>query len=174
MTHIPTLEEIRSEPDPTRKAILEAMLRIAEGRPLHVPIGANAIVALADEAQVKRHWLNGKHIDLRKRFKYIADNILQAPPDPPDDNQRVAQLNARIEELEALLQAAIEERNHWKTSAEIFIRAMNVQEVDLARRDKTITRLQRKLEEAKGAGQDEIGARRHRRQLPSNEPPDVG
>lgn len=167
MSHVPTLDEIRHEPDPVRKAVLEAMLRIIEERPLHVALGSVSVVALADEAQVKRHWLNQRHKDLRERFQFIAQNYID-PPQPVHEDERVAALEQQIRDLKESLASVTEERNNWKASAKIFVRAMNVQEVDLAHRDKVIVRLKRQLEEARGNGQiDEVSARRHRRPQPS-------
>lgn len=160
---VPTLTEIRKESDPVRKAILEAMLRISEERPLNVPVGAHSVVALAEEAQVKRHWLNQRHKDLRDRWLFIKDNYLE-PPEPVDEDERHAELLQEIEQLQARLQSVIEERDKWKASAQLFLRAMNVQEVDLASKSQTIDRLTRRLEraESRTAG-DEVAARRHRR-----------
>lgn len=160
---IPTLTEIRDESDPVRKAVLEAMLRISEDRPLHVPVGANSVVALAEEAQVKRHWLNQRHKDLRDRWLFIKDNYLE-PPEPADEDEHHAELLQEIAALKARLEAVTEERDKWKASAQLFLRAMNVQEVDIASKAQTIERLTRRLDraEARMAG-DEVAARRHRR-----------
>lgn len=160
---IPTLTEISEETDPVRKAILEAMLRIIEERPLQVQVGAHSVVALAQEAQIKRHWLTQRHTDLKDRFIFIKNNYLE-PPTPVDEDERQAALLQQISELETRLAAVIEERNKWKASAQLFIRSMNVQEVDLAAKAQTIERLTRRLEKAETlTSSDEIAARRHRR-----------
>jgi hypothetical protein len=166
MNQIPTGEEIRAERDPVRRAILEAMLRIAERRPLHIPIDQISVVGLADEAQIKRHWLNQRHKDLKERYLFIRDNYIDRP-EPVDEDERAAALQRRIGELEQRLAAIADERDNWKSTAELFVRAMNVQEVDLARRDTTIARLQRRLDAAlSSSGADEVAARRHRRTSP--------
>ncbi len=163
MSQVPTLEEVRAEPDQVRKAILEAILRVVEERPLHIEVGDYSVVGLADEAGVKRHWFNQRHKDLRERYQFIRDHFLDPPP-PVDEDARIEELLRRISVLEARLAEAAVERDHWKTSAELFVRAMNVQEVDLATRDTTIARLKRRLEAASNSsGVDEVGERRHRR-----------
>jgi hypothetical protein len=160
---LPTLTEISEETDPVRKAILEAMLRIIEERPLQIPVGAISVVALAKEAQIKRHWLTQRHTDLKERFIFIKNNYLE-PPNPVDEDERQAALLQQISELEARLAAVIDERNKWKASAQLFIRSMNVQEVDLAAKSQTIERLTRRLEKLESSSPtDEISVRRHRR-----------
>ena len=75
ITAKPTIEEISSEKDLIRKAILNAMLRIIEGRPLHATVGAFTVKALAAEAQIDRSVLYQKHPDLKDRFIYLRDHL---------------------------------------------------------------------------------------------------
>ncbi len=160
---VPTINEIRGEMDPIRKSILEAMLRISECRPLHVSPRAHSIIALAEEAQVKRHWLNQRHRDLRDRFVFLKENYLE-PPAPINEGELHADLIKEITDLQIRLEAVTKERDKWKASARLFLRVMNVQEVDLARSAQTINRITRRLERVQASQLgDEVAARRHRR-----------
>lgn len=161
----PTLDEIREEKDPIRKEILSAMRRISEGTPLRVPVGAYSVVSLAEEAQVKRHWLNQRHKDLRDRWAFIKDNYLE-PPTPADEDEQIVSLKQTIKDLKERVKTLKEERDNWKASAELFVRALNVQEVELSQRDTAIERLKKRLERATQAGTDDLTARRHRKQQP--------
>lgn len=161
----PTLDEIRDEKDPIRKEILSAMLRMSEGRPLRVPVGAYSDLALVEEAQVKRHWITQRHKDLKDRWKFIRDNHLE-PPAPVDVDERITALQQKIQKLEERVTFLKEDRDNWKTSAQLFVRALNVQEVELGKRDTTIEQLNKRLERATQAGTDDLTARRHRRQQP--------
>lgn len=161
MTAVPTLLEIDEEPDSVRKAILGAMMRIAQGRPLRVPVEARSVVALATEAEVKRYYLTHKNSDLRDRYNYIAKHVLAAPAPVPDADERVEKLKLTVDQVSSRLDDVRAERDHWEQTAKLFIRAMNVQEVQLAERDLTIRRLQKQLDDL-ASGQDELAARRHR------------
>lgn len=166
-TKTPTLDEIREEKDPIRKEILAAMRPISEGTPLRVPVGAYSVVSLAEEAQVKRHWLNQRHKDLRDRWAFIKDNYLE-PHVEPEENERIAELQSKVHDLEQRLSRVQEERDNWKASAQLFIRALNVQEVELGKRDTVIARLNKRLERAADGQLDDLSARRHKRHLPDS------
>ena len=162
---IPTPDEVRAEQDPIRKSILGAILRICENRPLNVEPGSRSVVALAEEAGVKRHWLNQRHRDLRERFVFIRETLLE-PVQPDDTDDRYLELQAQIDELKRRCDQVANERDKWKYSAQLFVRAMNVQEVELGRRDVTIQRLTRRLENASEREEDELAVKRHRRRQP--------
>lgn len=162
---VPSLDEIRDEKDSIRKEILAAMRRISDGTPLHVPVGAYSVVSLAEEAEVKRHWLNQRHKDLKDRWIFIKDHYLE-PPAAVDEDERIAAFQTKIHDLEKRLEAVREERDNWKASAQLFIRALNVQEVELGKRDTAIERLNKRLEKATQGHVDDLTARRHKRQQP--------
>ena len=164
MSDLPSRMEIQSEDDPIRKEILEAIVRVLEERPLRAQPGDMSILALSQEADVKRHWLNGRHMDLRERFVFLRDRA-------DDLTALEASLSAQLEVIQGELTLAkervrdlTEERDNWKSAAEVFLRAMNVQERDLDRLQTEVDRLSRRLQKAT-EGQDELAVQRHRRPL---------
>jgi uncharacterized coiled-coil DUF342 family protein len=101
-----------------RQAILAAMQRLLAGTPLRSS-GNLDIVALADEAGVKRNKLTHKHTDLKDQFyaeRRAHDGV----------TEREAKLHSEIALLKARVDELRDERDHYRTASEVFARAMHV------------------------------------------------
>lgn len=164
MSDLPTRKEIQSEGDPTRKAILEAIVRVVEERPLRAQPGDMSILALSKEADVKRHWLNGRHKDLRDRFVFLRDRADDLTALEVSLTAQLAAMREEVAEAKQRVRDLTEERDHWKSAAEVFLRAMNVQEREIDKHQVENTRLSRELDRLRTSGApDELSERRHRR-----------
>jgi chromosome segregation ATPase len=105
-----------------RQAILAAMQRLFAGTPLQSS-GNLDIVALADEAGLKRNKLTHKHPDLKDQF-YAERRARDGVSDREVKlHNEIALLKARIDQLR-------DERNHYRTASEVFARAIHVLTVE--------------------------------------------
>ena len=159
ITAKPTIEEISSEKDLIRKAILNAMLRIIEGRPLHATVGAFTAKALAAEAQIDRSVLYQKHPDLKDRFIYLRDHLHEPSRAEVAVTDKLNSARDQIEHLERRVRETTAERDDWKRAAESLARALNVREREIAQRDRELGRLRDKLAKMPDS-HDELAARR--------------
>jgi uncharacterized coiled-coil DUF342 family protein len=105
-----------------RQAILAAMQRLFAGTPLRSS-GNLDIVALADEAGVKRNKLTHKHTDLKDQF-YAEHRARDGV------SEREAKLHNQIALLKARIDELRDERNHYRTTSEVFARAIHVLTVE--------------------------------------------
>lgn len=163
MNGLPTDQEIRNEQDPVRRDLLRAIVRLIEGRPLHVPPGHLTAVALANEAEHKRHWLNGAHRDLRDRFAELrAAAAATTGPTNAELADQVEAMEAMVADLKQRLATSQADATQWKTAAEVFIRALSVQEREIANLKIEVERLRRSAERAGSAGRtpDDLASRR--------------
>jgi hypothetical protein len=105
-----------------RDAIRAAIDRLLAGTPLRSN-GSLTVVALADEANVKRHLLTHRHTDLKDEF-YAR---VRARGHVPDNERKLrddlAKATDRIKELLA-------ENNNLKGQNELFARIINVLELE--------------------------------------------
>jgi uncharacterized coiled-coil DUF342 family protein len=104
--------------DAERDAITEAMRRLFAGTPLRSS-GNLDILTLAEEAGLKRNKLTHKHTDLRDAF--YAERARRAGV-----SEREIKLHEQITELTRRLNDLREERDNYRTTSEVFARAMNV------------------------------------------------
>lgn len=107
-----------------RTSIREAMVRLLAGTPLRSD-GALTIVALATEAEVKRHFLTHRHTDLRDEF-YAK---VRAQGRVPESERR---LRERLAHTEERLRSARKEIAELKEANEAFARIVNVLTVEKA------------------------------------------
>lgn len=105
-----------------RQAILAAMERLFAGTPLRSS-GSLDIVALAEEASLKRNKLTHKHTDLKERF-YAECRARDGV------TEREAKLHNEIALLRARLEELREERDHYRSATEVFARALHVLTVE--------------------------------------------
>jgi len=98
------------------------MQRLLAGRPLRSS-GDLTIVALADEAGLRRNKLTHKHTDLKDLFyaKVKARNGIPASE---------TKLRERITALEARIASLRQERDDYRAAAETFARAVHVLTVE--------------------------------------------
>ncbi|GAA1963481.1 hypothetical protein [Catenulispora subtropica] len=89
-----------------RAGIRAAMDRLLAGIPLHSD-GALTIVSLAEEAQVKRHVLTHRHVDLKDEFYakvrargHVPDSERKLREELAQTKRRLEEANGRIAELE--------------------------------------------------------------------------
>lgn len=94
-------------PDAERAGIRAAMDRLLAGVPLHSN-GALTVVSLAAEAQVKRHVLTHRHVDLKDEFYakvrargHVPDSERKLREELVATKRRLEEAKARIKELEA-------------------------------------------------------------------------
>src|SRR6266498_4593612 len=104
--------------DDEREAITEAMRRLFAGTPIRSS-GNLDIVALAEEAGLKRNKLTHKHTDLRDAF--YAERARRAGV-----SEREIKLQEQIAQLTQRLNDTRAERDNYRTTSEVFARAMNV------------------------------------------------
>lgn len=104
--------------DDEREAITEAMRRLFAGTPIR-SCGTLDIVTLAEEAGLKRNKLTHKHTDLRDDF--YAERARRAGV-----SEREIKLQEQIAELTQRLNDIRAERDNYRTTSEVFARAMNV------------------------------------------------
>lgn len=164
MNDLPSQKEIQTEADPIRRAILAAIVRVLEQRPLRARPGDASVLAVSQEADVKRHWLNGRHRDLRDRFVFLRDRADELTSLEVSLTAQLELANSELERLKSRVRDLTEDRDNWRATGEIFLRAMNVQEREIDKRQVENARLTRDLERLRDSGShDELSERRHRR-----------
>lgn len=100
--------------------LLAAMVRVLSGQPRIAARGELTITAVAAEAQLKRHYLTHRHVDLKELFYELRDYH----SNPVREHTSV--LEAEVSELKKKLSEAREDVSKWKTTAHTFARAINV------------------------------------------------
>jgi len=108
--------------DEERNAITAAMQRLLAGKPLRSS-GALTIVALAEEAGLRRNKLTHKHTDLKDLFyaEVKARNGIPASE---------IKLREQITALEARIASLRQERDDYRSAAETFARAVHMLTVE--------------------------------------------
>ena len=104
--------------DDERNAITAAMQRLLAGKPLRSS-GALTIVALAEEAGLRRNKLTHKHTDLKDLF--YAEVKARGGVSASE-----IKLRERITALEARIASLRQERDDYRSAAETYARAMHV------------------------------------------------
>ncbi|MGA5265819.1 hypothetical protein [Streptomyces lydicamycinicus] len=108
--------------DNERKNIRAAMNRLLAGTPLRSD-GALTALALAAEADVKRHVLTHRHTDLKDEF-YAR---VRAQGQIPDSERK---LRAELKKTKERLAELIEENKRQQAEIETFARVVNVLTVE--------------------------------------------
>jgi len=108
--------------DNERKNIRAAMNRLLAGTPLRSD-GALTVLALAAEADVKRHVLTHRHTDLKDEF-YAR---VRAQGQIPDSERK---LRAELKKTKERLAELIEENKRQQAEIETFARVVNVLTVE--------------------------------------------
>jgi hypothetical protein len=108
--------------DEERNAITAAMQRLLAGKPLRSS-GALTIVALAEEAGLRRNKLTHKHTDLKDLFYAEVKACNGIPASEIKLRERITALEARIASLR-------QERDDYRSAAETFARAVHVLTVE--------------------------------------------
>jgi hypothetical protein len=108
--------------DEERNAITAAMQRLLAGKPLRSS-GALTIVALAEEAGLRRNKLTHKHTDLKDLFyaEVKARNGIPASE---------IKLREQITALETRIVGLRRERDDYRSAAETFARAVHMLTVE--------------------------------------------
>ncbi len=125
---VPTEREIRAETSAARKAILDAMVRLVEGRPVHVPRGQVSVSALAREADIDRaKFTTGRYRDLGERFKGILSSLNEAQtPREIELEQKLARLQETVAEQKKV-HAALQQRcDRWENSTRALAQQVQV------------------------------------------------
>jgi hypothetical protein len=104
--------------DDERNAITAAMQRLLAGRPLRSS-GDLTIVALAEEAGLRRNKLTHKHTDLKELFYAEVKARNGIPANEVKLREQITALKTRIESLR-------QERDDYRAATEAFARAINV------------------------------------------------
>lgn len=142
----PTNAEIRQEQDPTRRAILAAMIRLLDSMPTRVPAGALTVRHLAAEANVGRHHLYQSCRDLRDRFQALSAG--HTGIDVEEAREKVARAQSQVARLKALQKRTYDEMRMWKATCGVFERAINVLQEELRQEQLKSERLKRKVDGA--------------------------
>ncbi|MEV7779376.1 hypothetical protein [Kitasatospora sp. NPDC088351] len=108
--------------DKERDSIRAAMDRLLAGTPLRSD-GALTVVALAVEADVKRHVLTHRHTDLKDEF-YAK---VKATGNVPENERK---LREELKQTKERLAEAIKENKRLQTEVDMFARVVNVLEVE--------------------------------------------
>lgn len=108
--------------DDERNAITAAMQRLLAGKPLRSS-GALTIVALAEEAGLRRNELTRKHTDLKDLFYAEVKARNGIPASETKLREQITALGARIQGLR-------QERDDYRVAAETFARAVHVLTVE--------------------------------------------
>lgn len=101
-----------------RRLIRDAMDRLLTGQPIR-STGALTVVALAEEAGVKRHLLTHRHPDLKDEFYAKVKAQGTTPQNELDLRATIAQMKAKLATLKA-------ERDAARTEAATLRRMNNV------------------------------------------------
>ncbi|MFE9950971.1 hypothetical protein ACFYRJ_26085 [Streptomyces sp. NPDC005531] len=109
-------------PDEERETIRAAMDRLLAGTPLRSD-GALTVLALAAEADVKRHVLTHRHTDLKDEF-YAK---VRAQGHVPDSERK---LREELRKTKERLAEVIEENTRQQAEIETFARVVNVLTVE--------------------------------------------
>jgi chromosome segregation ATPase len=108
--------------DDERNAITAAMQRLLAGKPLRSS-GELTIVALAEEAGLRRNKLTHKHTDLKDLFYAEVEAHNGIPANEIKLREQVTALKTRIESLR-------QERDDYRAAAETFARVINALTVE--------------------------------------------
>jgi chromosome segregation ATPase len=108
--------------DDEREAITAAMQRLLAGRPLRSS-GDLTIVALAEEAGLRRNKLTHKHTDLKDLFYAEVKARNGIPASEIKLREEIAALKTRIESVR-------QERDDYRAATETFARAINALTVE--------------------------------------------
>jgi len=146
ISQVPTPEEIRKESDPGRRAVMEAIVRIIEERPIVVARGKRTFTHLALEAGVSRHVLYQKYPDLRDWFEYLRDHASKPSAVEEQLASDLEDLRAKLQMSEELASKHFEAMHQWKGLAELLIRAVNVLEAEKRDAELRAERLQVRLD----------------------------
>lgn len=96
-----------------RRRIRDAMDRLLAGAPLHSN-GSLTIVALAEEAGLKRHYLTHRHTDLKDEFNAKVRQQGRIPANEVALRAEVEALQVRITRLNADLTTAQDQVRHLR------------------------------------------------------------
>lgn len=166
MDHIPTQADIQAEPDPDRRAIMSAMVRLLNDRPLNpkVPIGSLSTKNLALEAKVHRPYLydDKMYSDLRETFEFLRDRRHEPTSTELELQAKLDTAQTAIERLGTQVESLTAERDRLKQANNVSARIINAQEVNLAGQLEEKQRLSERLRKATAVS-DELAAQRHKR-----------
>ncbi|MQA35930.1 hypothetical protein [Modestobacter roseus] len=130
----PTLAEIKREKNPSRVAVLTAMVRMLNGTPERVPKGRLSVASLAVEAEVNRNRLTkGDLRDLSERFTAVMAAL--AEPTTASEirlTEELDRLKAKHAALTETHGRTVAEKERWKQSTTSLARAVQVLEVENA------------------------------------------
>lgn len=139
----PTEQEIKAEKNPSRKAVLSAMLRLLEGRSVH----NLSVAGLAREANVDRSKLTtGSMKDLGERLKNIiaTQNEAQTPREVALMAE-VARLKAAATQAEEKAAEAKAETKGWRATADTLTLSIAALHSDLKKAEMRIEMLNNQL-----------------------------
>lgn len=128
----PTPEEVRREKNPSRVAVLNAIVRMLNGTPERVPRGRLSVASLAVEAEVNRNRLTkGNLSDLGQRFAALIE--ARSQPTTAMEIQLAEELDRLKAKHRALTEVharALAEKEDWKKGTRSLARAVQVLEME--------------------------------------------
>jgi len=139
----PSPAEIFAEADPKRKAVLAAMTRILEKRPLHVAVGDTTRKALAAEAGVSRQSLYERHADLWDRFDSLRQSTRPAAAGMAELEQALEDARSKLATLRRQKDEAAEAARQARQMADVFARTIAVLQEENRLANEEIARLSR-------------------------------
>jgi hypothetical protein len=124
----PTTGEVNEETNPTRKAVLAAMVRMLGGTPSVVRPGLLSKAALAREAQVDRNQISqGSCRDLGDRFATITQqNTAPATAREAEQLIRIEHLTAQLQQLTKGRAELRADKDRWQESTHTLLRGIQV------------------------------------------------
>lgn len=142
---IPTPREIATQGDPKRKAILAAITRIVEHRPLNVRPGNYTKKWLAKEAGVNRQALYEKYSDLWERFEFLRTEHDTRTEREVELEDEVGILREQIKTLQRQKEEAQERAMNFRETGEAFARTIVVLQEEYRLAQVEIQRLSKSL-----------------------------
>jgi len=166
---IPTDAEIAAEHDKDNRAILAAMQRIMQRRPLHAPIGSFEINDLAQEAQLGpasngygRHRLYARKDSaparvrsaaLRERYSYLTTRDIEGRKTEREREleTELAEAKEKIAELDNRRKDGDKERSYWVDFSHYLARQIVTQSEELCELQETLAMAEKDLERLKAS-----------------------
>lgn len=169
---IPTDAEIAAEPDSDNRAILAAMQRILQRRPLHAPTGGFEINDLAQEAQLGpekngygRHRLYARKDSaparvrsaaLRERYSYLTTRDIEGRKTEREREleAELAQAKDKIAELDNKRKDGDKERSYWVDFSHYLARQIVTQSEEMWELQETLSMAEKDIERLKAGSHE--------------------
>lgn len=123
---VPTVVEIAAESDPRRAAVLAAISRVIERRPLTIPVGDFTRKSLAREAGVSRQSLYERHLDLWERFEFLRRQTDTRTTREVELERQLERIKSELTDLRRQKDDAVENARNYRETGEAFARVIAI------------------------------------------------